>query len=138
MCLRSQESAVIFYYSIIQGYNITYLEKTLIVSILENPKIPPTTYFSPSSYKLITLNGPVVEYVPLVLTISTLASIHLFEDNQVLGLYLELINLGIPPPLISFLAPKEICQVQPMLELVCNNMLHQHVRCILRSVNLLK
>ena len=81
---------------------------------------------------------PLIEYEPLVPTISTLASIHLFEDNQVLGLHLELISLGLLPPLLSFLAPRDICQVQTMLELVCGNKLRQHVRCILRSVNLLK
>jgi hypothetical protein len=40
--------------------------KTLIVSILENPKIPPTAYLTPGLHKLITPNGPAVKYKPLV------------------------------------------------------------------------
>ena len=55
---------------------------------------------------LITLMGQqfqycLREYEPLILTRSTLVSIHLFEDNQVLGLHLELISLGMMPPLLS-------------------------------------
>jgi hypothetical protein len=63
-------------------------------------------------HKLITPNGPIEEYEPLVPTISTLANIHLFEDNQVLGLHLELINLGMPPPLLSF----TVCNISSTIE----------------------
>jgi len=67
---------------------------------------------------------------------SSCVNICLFEDKQVLDLHLELIGWGCS--LLSFIAPRDICQVQAMLKLVYDNKIRQYVRCILRSVHLLK
>jgi hypothetical protein len=93
-------------------------------------------YTSSNYHSIDNFKKKTKEYEPFVQQSLPCTNIRLFQDKQVLDLNLKLIGWGCC--LLSSLAPGDICQVQAMLELVCGNMLHQYVRCILKSVDLLK